>query len=186
MKSFITVDQEEGEKKRLNFHDSFDNFFPFSDLFLIKELCLIFPFFRSVLFFSSFCFSLFPLLISILILSVSFFYIFSLSVHLPLSFFSLPVLFPPRPLSHPLLLYWTTPLCFLLSWRVVGVHEQARWWDQLSISSHKSIDLTSPTHVSLHCISFLSRGPRGKSEAPVRARLCTCEMLKSCPKMWAV
>lgn len=73
MKSFITVDQEEGEKKRLNFHDSFDNFFPFSDLFLIKELCLIFPFFRSVLFFSSFCFSLFPLLISILILSVSFF-----------------------------------------------------------------------------------------------------------------
>lgn len=45
MKSFITVDQEEGEKKRLNFHDSFDNFFPFSDLFLIKELCLIFPFF---------------------------------------------------------------------------------------------------------------------------------------------
>lgn len=38
MKSFITVDQEEGEKKRLNFHDSFDNFFPFSDLFLIKEL----------------------------------------------------------------------------------------------------------------------------------------------------
>lgn len=65
-------------------------------------------------------------------------------MHLPLSFFSLPVSFPPRPLSHPLLLYWTTPLCFLLSWRVVGVHEQARWWDQLSISSHKSIDLTPP------------------------------------------
>lgn len=185
MKSFITVDQEEGEKKRLNFHDSFDNFFPFSDLFLIKELCLIFPFFRSVLFFSSFCFSLFPLLISILILSVSFF-ISSHWVCTCLSPFSPSPCYSLLALFHILSCSTELRLCFLLSWRVVGVHEQARWWDQLSISSHKSIDLTTPTHVSLHCISFLSRGPRGKSEAPVRARLCSCEMLKSCPKMWAV
>lgn len=44
------------------------------------------------------------------------------------------------------------PLCRLPSWRVVSVHEQTHWWDQLSISSHKRIDLIHQhTHSHVSC-----------------------------------
>lgn len=125
--------------------------------FVIKELCVILPFF-----FSNFC--LFFHSISIYI------YIFSHWMCICLSSSSpLPVPFLPYPLSLPLLLCWTTPLCLLPSWRIVGVHEQAHWWDQLSISSQKNIDLASP-HMSLCTASHLSCGPRGNSEAVVRRK----------------
>lgn len=47
------------------------------------------------------------------------------------------------------------PLCSLPSWRIVSMHEQAHWWDQLSISSHKSIDLI-PRHRDAHTHKYTS------------------------------
>lgn len=88
------------------------------------------------------------------------------------------------------------PLCSLPSWRIVSMHERACWWDQLSISSHKTIDLIPWHSDACTCTSAplsavqhsIVQGALGKSEALcVRHTLnCVCDMFKSCPKMGAV
>lgn len=87
-------------------------------------------------------------------------------------------------------------LCSLSSWRIVSMHEQACWWDQLSISSHKTIDLIpwhrdacTCTNTPLSAVQHsIVQEALGKSEALcVRHTLnCVCDMFKSCPKMGAV
>lgn len=101
--------------------------------------------------------------------------IFSLTVHL--SVFA--TILSTSPLTrHFLSTSSLSPasLCSLPSWGIVSMHEQACWWDQLFISSHKTIDLI-PRHrdactctntplcsAALHC-------PGGLGE--IRSSLCT-------------
>lgn len=56
---------------------------------------------------------------------------------------------PPSP-THCHFLSRSAAYASAFYWRIVSVHEQDHWWDQLSISSHKSIDLIPQLHTHTH------------------------------------
>lgn len=142
--------------------------------FFQSLLCLLFPLCQMCASFLCLLFSLY--LLRNIFPSLFFFFMSHFSDCAPASlhhhpFYLLLPLSPAATSSLP-----PAPLCSLPSWRIVSMHEQAHWWDQLSISSHKSIDLI-PRHRDAHTHKYTSLCsaallcPGGLGE--IRGSLCT-------------